>query len=89
VSEPQFFEELPPTSSGQGRGRYGRFASECRRKPFVWGKLPRKFHSKNQCSNVTTGIKRGEYADFRPKGEWEAAQRNGEVFVRFVGKSKK
>lgn len=87
MTDQEFYEELPLSASGRGRGRYGKFAEACRKKPFVWGKLPREFESKNQCSNVTTGIKRGDYADFRPKGEWEAAQRGGEVFVRYVGKA--
>lgn len=83
-----FSEKLPKSKGGNGRGHYREFAEDCRRKPFFWGRLPREFENKNQCSNVTSGIKRGEYVDFRPKGEWEAAQRNNTVFVRFVGESK-
>ena len=82
----EFVDRLPSTENRRNRGAYNDFASQCKEKPFVWGILPRRFETKNQCSNVTSGIKRGDYAAFRPSEEWEAAQRSGKVYVRYVGK---
>ena len=82
-----FVEALPRSGGGRGRSdRYREFSANCRKKPYVWGKFPRDFETKNQCSNTTSSIKRGEYADFRPVGDWEAVQRAGVVYVRYVGK---
>ena len=82
-------ESLPRPARGKGRNiDYTRIAAKCREKPMNWFQVPRKFETKNQCSNFTSGVRRGEYADFRPSEEWEAAQRSGVVYVRYVGSNR-
>lgn len=85
-------ERLSPVSDGERRsgGRnvdYQDFARLCMSAPYNWFEFPREFDTKNQCSNVTSGIRRGEYTDFRPPHKWQAAQRSMKVYVRYLSKS--
>ncbi len=71
------------------RGAYREFAKECKGQPGLWFRAPREFANKNQASSFASSLRRGELADFRPKGEWEVAQRKPseefQVWIRFVG----
>lgn len=90
--EIKFVEALPKASGPTGGPRpdYQDFANEMKKNPYLWAEFPRTFDNTNQCSNVVRGVKRSEYAAFRPysrNGEefvWQVAQRRGRVYIRTI-----
>ncbi|MFE3059087.1 hypothetical protein [Nocardia sp. NPDC059239] len=84
--QPQFVSEIPPR-----RGHYGKhdvsvqFAQALRSNPGQWAVWPGSLSPKSVYA-IASRINRGQNKAF-PVGEYEAAGREGVVYVRYIGSS--
>lgn len=76
----EFVDELPEAINGRaaGRGKYADFADKLRENPGTWAVMPTNVNPNSIAQRICVGTLKGF-----EKGEFEAAVRNGKVYVRF------
>ena len=83
MTDYQLLDTLPGQRyRNQKDGKYKDFADAVRANPGKWGLLP--YDGVAKAHSVAGSIRRGVYRDF-PRGEFQIASRNNEIYVRFVG----
>lgn len=74
----------PDSSTGKSGIRWLAEASELGARPGEWGLLKEGL-GENSAGSMASNIKLGILRAFRPAGSFEAMQRKGGVYARFVG----
>ena len=78
---PQFVDELPVQQPRRKyRGKYAEFADALRENPGRWAKYP------SQTKTTVYQLRKSRLGSF-PGDEFEFENRNGEIFLRYVGKT--
>ena len=78
---PEFVEELPEQQPRKRyRGKYADFADALRENPGRWAKYP------SQAKTTVYQLRKSRLGSF-PGDEFEFETRNGEIYLRYVGKT--
>jgi len=77
----EFFDTLPPIARG---GKYKEIVDSLMEHRGKWAPIERKKDIR-QARSFANNIRNGALVDFRPAGTFEAAAREHEVWVRYVG----
>lgn len=83
----EFVDELPAKKRAPGPGaprKYTEFARLLAERPGEWAVFPKSFNENQGARAYAYNVKRGVLSDF-PRGEFEAAARDGVLYVRYVG----
>lgn len=80
AAEPEFVDALPEQQRRKYRGKYAEFADTLRENPGRWAKYP------TQTKTTVYQLRKSRLGSF-PGDEFEFESRNGEIFLRYVGKT--